>query len=129
MHNCQVNNMKGLKGNISKKNVDKQIAFAKEIINEDNFIINNNIGNKWLFFAAEAGNHTAQAQVRIQYNQNDYTQARELFISSNANIRTLCDIAFLLYMVKQEIYDTWFDIVIKYHKEEILKECVKYPIN
>lgn len=120
--------MKGLKGNISKKNVEKQIAFAKEIINDDNFIINNNIGNKWLFFAAQAGNHTAQAQVCIRYNQNDYTQARELFISSNTNIRILCDIAFLLYMVKQEEYDTWFNIVIKYCKEEILKECVKIPI-
>lgn len=120
--------MKGLKGNISKKNIDKQIAFAKEIINDENFIINNNIGNKWLFFAAEAGNHTAQAQVCIQYNQKDYTQARELFISNNTNIRILCDIAFLLYMVKPELYDTWFDIVTKYHKEEILKKCVKIPI-
>lgn len=114
--------MKGLKGNINKRNEDKQIAFARLIISDKNFVINNNIGNKWLLFAAEIGISDAQKQVCAQCNNVNYKQARELFISNNKNVKMLRDIAFLLYMVnEEELYNSWFDLVIKYHKNAILK--------
>lgn len=61
--------------------------------------------------------------------QNDYIKARELYISTRSDkkeVEILCEVAFLLYMLKPELYDNWFDMIIKYHKDILLQILIRH---
>ena len=121
------------KGKINKRNSNAQIEYAKKIIDDNNFDLGINPIRKWLLFAAEIGIVNAKKEVCniIGYNnvQNDYIKAREFYISTRSDkkeVEILCEVAFLLYMLKPELYDNWFDMIIKYHKDILLQILIRH---